>query len=358
MRPKFYLSAAFFALAIALILISVLTLPAANAQIDQGGFAETAQAGRANAQATREAAGENVRATTDAAAANARASAEAASTNVAGTAQAVSTNARGTAQAAATNVAGTAQAASTNVVSTVQTGATSVVSTVEAGATNIRGTVETNATSIVATVQAGATQVFLEYGDVQATAQSLATIAALPTEERQATVLAIIGEELPEELEQYLNDLFANADISVDPENGTVSVTTALSESTTNAAVDQALVAAGYSASAVAVDYIAEGIVVTVEGVTLDNGMSGRLVIFASVAAVNGQIDVTVISATINDMPVPDNIIAELNATFGEAYESILSGSANVPVDTTVTAAYTTDTDLIISFIAAVEGAQ
>ncbi len=347
MRPKFYLAATFFALAIALILISVLTLPAANAQIEQGGFAETAQAGRANAQATREAAGDSVRATTDAVAANARASAEAASTNVAGTAQAVSTSAQGTAPAAATNVAGTVQAAGTN-----------VVSTVEAGATNIRGTVETNATSIVATVQAGATQVFLEYGDVQATAQSLATIAALPTEERQATVLAIIGEEIPEELEQYLNDLFANADISVDPENGTVSVTTALSESTTNAAVDQALVAAGYSASAVAVDYIAEGIVVTVEDITLDNGMSGRLVIFASVAAVNGQIDVTVISATINDMPVPDIIIAELNATFGEAYESILSGSANVPVDTTVTAAYTTDTDLIISFIAAVEGAQ
>lgn len=157
------------------------------------------------------------------------------------------------------------------------------------------------------------------------------------------TIQDLVGEDL----EAWLNTISEYASFDIDPDNQIVRVTYNLPETLVNTLLDEAFVAAGYSADAVAVDFIPDGAFVTVENITLANGITGRLTMLFSFAAVNGQTEVTLVYATVNDIPLPDAVITELQNEFAAVIESALT--ADYDYDYSIDALYTTDTSLVVA---------
>jgi hypothetical protein len=256
-----------------------------------------------NLQATREAAGANLQTTRDVVATQIAPTRESAAENLSGTQQAVQGNLEGTASAIQANVQATSAAVQTNIPATASALAT-------------RGAQEADA------IRATVTAVYQQ----------------LPE-----TIQSLIGEDL----EAWLNAISQYGSFEIDPDNQIMRVTYNLTETLVNTLLDEALVASGYSVDAVVVDFIPDGAFVTVENITLANGVSGRLEMLFSFAAVNGQAEVTLVYATINDITLPDSVITELQNEFAEVIAGALT--AGYDYDYSVDALYTTDSSLVMA---------
>lgn len=266
-------------------------------------IAATQGAAQGDLQATREAAGANLQATRDVVATSVAPTRESAAENLSGTQQAVQGNLEGTASAIQANVQATSAAVQTNIPATASALAT-------------RGAQEADA------IRATMTAVYQQ----------------LPE-----TIQNLIGEDL----EAWLNTISQYASFEIDPDNQIMRVTYNLTETVVNTLLDEAFTASGYNADAVAVDFIPDGAFVTVENITLSNGISGRLTMLFSFAAVNGQAEVTLVYATINDIPLPDSVITELQNEFAEVIAGALT--ADYDYAYSVDALYTTDSSLVVA---------
>ncbi|MEL7237045.1 MAG: hypothetical protein AAGK74_21265, partial [Chloroflexota bacterium] len=252
-------------------------------------------------------------------------------TNAQATAQAIQGNAQATADAAQNNVQATREAIQGN----VQLTATAVTGNVQATGEAVRATVDAISTNIPATADAITTRAALTVAEYQATADALRT--AVPEQ---------IQEVASEELEALLNSIDANLAVDFN-ENGLV-VTYAIQESQFNAALDAALAASEYSYSTASADFTPDGILITIEDVQLTENLTGRALALVAVAAVNGEAQATVIFVTVNDVPVSDEQVAQLNATIQGAAGSAIDGVlANY--EYRVDALYTTDTTIVTS---------
>lgn len=263
----------------------------------------TRGAAQGDLQATREAAGANLQTTRDVVATQIAPTRESAAENLSGTQQAVQGNLEGTASAIQANVQATSAAVQTNIPATASALAT-------------RGAQEADA------IRATVTAVYQQ----------------LPE-----TIQSLIGEDL----EAWLNAISQYGSFEIDPDNQIMRVTYNLTETLVNTLLDEALVASGYSVDAVVVDFIPDGAFVTVENITLANGVSGRLEMLFSFAAVNGQAEVTLVYATINDITLPDSVITELQNEFAEVIAGALT--AGYDYDYSVDALYTTDSSLVMA---------
>lgn len=199
------------------------------------------------------------------------------------------------------------------------------------------------------TVQAPAGQVTIPVistpernGDGAATAAAFATVVSGSVANIQATAAAVLtalptlpGDYTLEDLEAWLTALSENGSISYDPATGTLTVEAEVSETAMNVAIDQALSAAGYEASAVSVDVVDGALIVTAEDVELNSQISGTLVMTVEIAVVNDVAVVTVSSATINGYPVPASTLDDLTAVMQSAIDALLqpSGELNYTVN-------------------------
>lgn len=266
---------------------------------------------------------------------------------IAATRGAAQGNLQATRDAANANLQPTRDAVATTIGATLEAGNADLASTQQAVQGNLEGTagaLQANAQATSAAVQT----------NIPATANALATRGVQEADAIRATVTAVY-QQLPdaiqdlvgEDLEVWLNTLSQYGSFEIDPNSQTVRVTYNLTEPLVNTLLAEALVAAGYSADAVAVDFISAGAFVTVENITLSNGASGRLTMLFAVAAVDGQAEVTLVYAMINDIPLPDSVIAELQNEFAEVLASALT--ADYDYEYSIDALYTTETSLVIA---------
>lgn len=193
---------------------------------------------------------------------------------------------------------------------------------------------------------------------IRETAAAMTTNELRSNEDIQATAQAL-REQLPEtlqnltgdEVETLIDQITENGAIVVDEDAQTVSVTYAISETAANEALDAALVTADYSASAASVDFIAEGALVTIEDITITENLSGRLIALVSISAVDGRLTITLVYATINDIPLSESAVAEISAVIASSMDQALSLYADVIYNFTVTDAFTTDSDMVITLL-------
>lgn len=278
-----------------------------------------------NLQATREARQANIQATAEAMQGNAQATGEAVRGNVQATGEAV----RGNVQASVTVV-------SADVRATADVRRTEIASTVQAVQGQARATADFQRTSVYATAQAVVTLYASDILDIQATANALRT-----------QIPANIQELGAEELAAWIDSLAQNAVVSIDTDARQINITYTVTESLMNTSIDLALSGAGYDPLSVATDFIPEGMFVTAEGVTLDSGISGRLTALVAIGAADGQVTLSVVYATVNDQPIPDAFVAQLNAELAAIMLETLTGS--VQYDYAVTDAFTTHEALVVS---------
>jgi hypothetical protein len=294
---------------------------------------------------------------------NARATAQAARENARATAQAAGDEVRATLQGGADNARATRQALATDVRSTVGAAQGNVQGTVTAAAGNIQATVTAATGNLQGTVTAAVEQYQLAVQDIQGTAQAFATNAAITGDQARATVQALmteipaqVQELLPAELEQMLNEALVYGSVDVDLNAGTLTMTYDLPESALNAALDTAFAAQGYDPTAAAADFIPEGVFITLESAALDAEFDGRVTALAEIAVVNGRVTVSVVYATLNDRPLPQQYVDELNAVIQQAFNEARALWLDAyAVNYTVTTAFTTDTSLIIGAVMALQ---
>lgn len=308
-------------------LIGVLTVP--RATLGQDGVSnlqETRSARQANRRATVNAVEANIQATASGLRSNAQATIEAAQA----TADGVRSNAQGTVEAAQANAQATAAALQSNAQGTA-TALRATVSGVQANVQATRSAIQTN---------------------IPATAAAVSTILAQSLDEIQATVTAvyeqipeIIQELVGEELEEWLNYVTEHGSVEVDTDARTVRITYDLTETLVNNVLDAALVGAGYNPTAANTDFIPEGALVTVEGATITEDISGRLTMLYNFEAVDGRAQVTLVYATVNDAPLPDSVVAQLQDDFVGVVTSAIT--ADIAYEYSVDALYTTDTSLV-----------
>jgi hypothetical protein len=252
-----------------------------------------------------------------------------------------------TREAAGANLQTTRDIVATQIAPTRESAAENLSSTQQA----VQGSLEGTASVIQANVQATSAAV---QTNIPATANALATRGAQEADAIRATVTAVyqllpetIQDLVGEDLEEWLNTISQYGSFEIDPDNQIVRVTYNLTEKMVNTLLDEALVASGYSADSVTVDFISDGAFVTIENITLSNGITGRLTMLFSFAAVNGQAEVTLVYATINDIPLPDSVITELQNEFAEVIAGALT--ADYDYGYSVDAIYTTESSLVVA---------
>ncbi len=206
-----------------------------------------------------------------------------------------------------------------------------------------------------------------------ATAQALATTAAQERAQRrdaiQATAQAFVPpaeqeidptvqtlvEQLPapvqaldeEQTASVLTTLAERGSVSVS--NNALDVIYAVQEDTVNSTLTALLDENGYEPSAVGVDFITEGVIVTLEDATLSAEQTGRVVVFAEFDSDGGRVGQTVIFASINDQPLPAESIERLDDVLRRSLAESLVLLPDVAINYAVTDAFTTDESLVIN---------
>lgn len=214
-------------------------------------------------------------------------------TQSAATVQAGQEQVRGTAQAAQTQIAATAQAAQTQISSTAQAIPTNVGATADAARTTVNATVEAYSTEVIATVDALRTEV-------------------------AATLQAVADE---------FEDALSVIDLVYDAEAGTLTLTTTIDENQINLALTAMLEAAGYGTIDATVDLVNNGIIITLEGVALENGQLATAVMYFELVEMDGSYTLVLTDVTVNGISVPLNQLDEELRAYIETYiEDILNG--------------------------------
>jgi hypothetical protein len=245
---------------------------------------------------------------------------------------------RQTAQAAQSDFEATTGAIEANIQATAQAAQGNAQTTVTASVADIGATVQARQVSIQMTAQAAATSASIGIEQVEATVQALTV--QLPEQVQDLTLA---------ELEDLLTYIGANGSLSVDMETQTVNAVYSLPEATVNAYLDAAMIEAGVDPSALSVNFIPEGAFITMEEVTLDNGLSGRLTILLGFEVVDGRVVTVILYAALNDTPLPENVLTALNAELQNVVDSALT--SEYAYTYTVESVYTDDTSLTVSAI-------
>jgi len=188
---------------------------------------------------------------------------------------------------------------------------------------------------------------------VRATAQAFATQGAPPPEQAAATAQAIqpqlpapIGELTAEQTETLLTTLTGRGSVSIG--EASLDVVYAVEEEAVSQTLTTALFDAGYEPSAVAADFINEGIIVTLENATISEGEVGRVVIFAELDTDGGRVAVNLIFASLDDNPLPPETLERLDVVLRQALSDSLVLLTDAVVNYAVTNVVTTDNDLVV----------
>ena len=177
--------------------------------------------------------------------------------------------------------------------------------------------------------------------NIRATADALRT--QIPATIQSLTV---------EQVEMYIQSIAEHADVSIDLQNQSLTAVYTLEEALLNETIKATLVTAGYNPSAVGVDFVVDGMFTTLEGATA-NGQTGRMVIFSTLSAVDGRVLVDVVYATLNDVPLPESVIADLEAQFDGTLSQQIQALIyeELGVSYSVTDLFTTDTAAVFTMV-------
>lgn len=159
---------------------------------------------------------------------------------------------------------------------------------------------------VLATAQALATQAYVDLPAIQATAATIATAA-----------VEYDWDELAAEAMSALEDVLSTANVTYNPEDGSLLVTTVYSEAMINALLDASLVATGLNPEQVNVDLIPGGLILTVSGYTAGQTV-GTLVIQAAAGIADGALTYSIVAVTFNGAPLPAAWMAEVEALFAD----------------------------------------
>ncbi len=208
---------------------------------------------------------------------------------------------------ARTQAAATVQNARTQVRGTVQGAQIVGGETVQAVQTNVRSTADAARAQVNATVDAYTTDV-------------VATVEGLRTE----VVATLQG--VAQEIDAQLNVL----DFEFDAAARTLTLTTAIDENQINEAVEAALVAAGYGEIAATVDLVPDGMIITLDNVTLENGQTATATLTLTLVESDGTYTLAVTDVMVGGATVPAGQFDEVLQAYVESYmEDILNGSTS-----------------------------
>ena len=230
----------------------------------------------------------------------------------------------------------------------VEAAATALPLTLTAGAEvrqDNRESLQATATQLAITRQAQViqyqTRVANAQENIRATADALRT--QIPATIQSLTV---------EQVEMYIQSIAEHADVSIDLQNQSLTAVYTLEEALLNETIKATLVTAGYNPSAVGVDFVVDGMFTTLEGATA-NGQTGRMVIFSTLSAVDGRVLVDVVYATLNDVPLPESVIADLEAQFDGTLSQQIQALIyeELGVSYSVTDLFTTDTAAVFTMV-------
>lgn len=208
-----------------------------------------------------------------------------------------------------------------------------------------RENLQATATQLAITRQAQViqyqTRVASGQANIQATAEVLRT--QIPATIQSLTV---------EQVETYIQSIAESADVTIDLQNQSLTAVYTLEEALLNETIKATLVTAGYNPSAVGVDFVVDGMFTTLEGATA-NGQTGRMVIFSTLSAVDGRVLVDVVYATLNDIPLPEEVIADLEAQFDGTLSQQIQALIyeELGVSYSVTDLFTTDTAAVFTMV-------
>lgn len=212
----------------------------------------------------------------------------------------------------------------------------SLQATAQAAQANIQMTAAAFQQNASGTVQAIQTNAARSVEEIQATVQAVQT-------EIPATVQGLVAEQIA----VLVEEIAALGDVVIDREAQALTVTLALEESTVNEVLSLALTEAGFSQSAASVDFIEQGVFITLEDVSIpDTQLSGQVQVFATVGAVDGRVTLNVVSITLNGQPLPAAAQANLNAILQASLQPAL-----IPVQYTVISLFTTDSTLVMTVL-------
>lgn len=192
-----------------------------------------------------------------------------------------------------------------------------------------------------------------DQNNLSATVQAVSTLLAAQAVDARATAAAVLTAipTLPAEFDSqalmaWLESFSEGLNIAYDPDTHMLTVEATVSETTLNTVIAEAFAIVGYEAAAVAVDLVEGAIVIVAEDVTLNDQLSGTLVVTAAVTTVNGEIVVSITGASLNGQALPPAIIADLNAALQAAFDVLVPPEE---LDYTVEAVTITDGALMLS---------
>ncbi|MEL7433024.1 MAG: hypothetical protein AAFN11_03675 [Chloroflexota bacterium] len=241
-----------------------------------------------------------------------------------------------------TNAAATAQAAQSNVGATVESAQANVALTAQARSTQLNTTVEAVSTNLAVTADAARTEVD-EAVSIRAT--EIASTADVVRTEVYPTVVAVSTSAVAtlQSVAEEIDDALTVFSLNYDETANTLTVTTAIDETQINTAINTSLEAAGYDEVTAVVDLVENGVIITLENVTLENGQIVDAVVTLELfqdAEGNYTLDVT--SITVNGSPVPVEQFEDVLLIYLETYlETIITGetsdfTANAPAGTSI----------------------
>jgi hypothetical protein len=164
--------------------------------------------------------------------------------------------------------------------------------------------------------------------DYRATAQVLSTGVHLDDTFIQATVNALtmqipsLDTSLPaDDLTTLIETFLTTGGVIFDLETNSLTVTSMYTEMMVNAAVEAALLTAGYNPSQVSVDLVYGAVKIIVTDVELNSQLKGTLILTVALTAVDGTIQIELVSATINNIQIPQSLLSEIEVddVFAEA---------------------------------------
>lgn len=177
-----------------------------------------------------------------------------------------------------------------------------------------------------------------------ATVQAAAT--AVDPAEIEAYLEALELPELTAEQAALLQAFLAEAVVYYDPNTQTLTLSATFTEAAYNVLVDEALVMAGYAPEEVTVDFVTGGMVFTISGYTLENGSSGTLSVYITLATVNGQVTYDIASATLNGFALPAAALTEVEALVQSVIDPIQAALPQESYD--IQSLVVTDTTLAV----------
>lgn len=196
----------------------------------------------------------------------------------------------------------------------------------------------------VATAQAFATAVPNMQVTLQAAQASLQSTLQAVQSEIPLTIAAI-----QTQVHQVLEQMPTLEAVEVVRQGSQLHVTVTIEEGQIAEVLNAVVQAAGYSVS-VSVDLMPDGAVITVNNITLENGMTGTLQLEYALAYTDGKYSFELVSVTLNNTTIPpemveDNIAAGVEVVLEQIMATLPDDLPTLPESITVALSFVTITD-------------